>query len=546
MGFVSFQHRHPVVAAIAGVAIVLMGIIVALTGPSLIITYAKNRQLALRPSSTSFDKWSNSEIKLKAYIFNITNPADVHKNGSKPIVEEIGPFVYTAKQRKVDIKFRSEEEVEYRKTYKVYFERDLSVGDESMEVTVLNAEMAAFLWKYRKEPPSLLAKSAVVVAMKREKYRGVFVKRTIKQLLHGHKGKLARSTFQSRTAAFLVPLNNSVYPISVIGTGRTDFGQLNHLMGYDGHDHFPQWSDPRCSKIPDDLRAEPNIGPDTPDDVTGVKLFLFWSRAMEFLLKEKRIPHKAHGYELEVNRFTSDPRFYDNGFDDPHHRCYDSDMISPDGYTKPKRKSNESSGSGEEEEETSTTGWETGFPSGVFDLSSIKEAPVLMSYPHFIHADPYFQQSIIGLKPDPSIHLSEWLIQPDTGVMAKFKNQFQINLALQPNHRKIGLGFDAAPAIVYPMLWMEHETYLPESAAKKIHMATRTVYPVCHILAFLISCGGLLLLFLAVRSMLKSRRKGNIADPINKYPSVKPQILQKANETKVNQISDIPGPETDL
>lgn len=539
MGLKSVQRRHPVLFSLTAVILIVTGVTVAVTGPTIILWYARTRLLALRPTSTSFDKWADSQITISAYIFNVTNPHDVVKNGSKPVVQEIGPFVYTAKQKKVNISFRSDEEVEYEKTYKVSFEAEKSVGDEETEMYVLNPEMAGFLYKYRSEPPNMFIKSKAKFAFRKDKLKGLFVKRTAKQLLHGHRGVLLTALFQTVTPSFLVPGNNSVYPQSVIHTGKGDFQRLNHLLAYDNHTEFPYWTGDKCRKYPKDLRAEPNIGSDLEDDVNTVRLFMFWSRAMDWFKQATRVTHAVHGYDLEVNRFTPDPHFYDNGVDQQANACFDSRLVSPEGFN---------SSTNQTTNETISSSSLTGMPSGVFDMSPIKNQPVLMSYPHFMHGDDYFQDRIDGLEPNASVHSPEWLIQPDTGVMVRFKNQFQVNLLLLPVHRKIGLGFDNAPSIIYPMLWMEHETVLPESAAKKIHLATKMSYPLSLAFGALLSTAGLVLLVLVLISCSRAKRKAKFSDPIVKYPDVKAQILPKANLTTIthDHVTDIPGPETDI
>lgn len=41
---------------------------------------------------------------------------------------------------------------------------------------------------------------------------------------------------------------------------------------------------------------------------------------------------------------------------------------------------------------------------GVRDLSTCRNAPIMMSWPHFFLADPSYRQSIVGMNPDPEKH----------------------------------------------------------------------------------------------------------------------------------------------
>jgi len=40
------------------------------------------------------------------------------------------------------------------------------------------------------------------------------------------------------------------------------------------------------------------------------------------------------------------------------------------------------------------------------------ESPLLISYPHFLYADPVYQDQVIGLEPNPEKHETEFLVEP--------------------------------------------------------------------------------------------------------------------------------------
>lgn len=41
---------------------------------------------------------------------------------------------------------------------------------------------------------------------------------------------------------------------------------------------------------------------------------------------------------------------------------------------------------------------------GVRDLSTCRNAPIMMSWPHFFLADPSYRETIVGMNPDPEKH----------------------------------------------------------------------------------------------------------------------------------------------
>ena len=50
------------------------------------------------------------EIHFSVKLFNVTNAADVVATGAKPILAEVGPFVYNAVTTKTDVNFFEEQD----------------------------------------------------------------------------------------------------------------------------------------------------------------------------------------------------------------------------------------------------------------------------------------------------------------------------------------------------------------------------------------------------------------------------------------------------
>ena len=51
----------------------------------------------------------------------------------------------------------------------------------------------------------------------------------------------------------------------------------------------------------------------------------------------------------------------------------------------------------------------------------LSEAPVYLSYPHFLNGDPSLVEAVEGLKPDPEVHGTFFKIQPKLGVTLSAK-----------------------------------------------------------------------------------------------------------------------------
>lgn len=48
------------------------------------------------PSSQSYSSWNSDVVPVyfKVYLFNVTNPENVVWKKEKPVLEEVGPYVY--------------------------------------------------------------------------------------------------------------------------------------------------------------------------------------------------------------------------------------------------------------------------------------------------------------------------------------------------------------------------------------------------------------------------------------------------------------------
>jgi hypothetical protein len=69
---------------------------------------------------------------------------------------------------------------------------------------------------------------------------------------------------------------------------------------------------------------------------------------------------------------------------------------------------------------------------GMFAVAKCQfDAPVVLSWPHFLHANSTFQQSVEGLNPDANKHGFWFDIQPTTGTTLSAKARVQINLAVK-------------------------------------------------------------------------------------------------------------------
>ena len=106
--------------------------------------------MILKNNSQAFEYWSKppATVIRKYYFFDIQNPIEVTKGTEKPRVLERGPYSYTVKMEKKNIQFLGDDLVRYSPVSTIFFNRNLSVGDENDIVTILNVPAMVYIINY--------------------------------------------------------------------------------------------------------------------------------------------------------------------------------------------------------------------------------------------------------------------------------------------------------------------------------------------------------------------------------------------------------------
>lgn len=120
--------RYNLFVAISGAAVgvgallIIIAAVLAVVFPQLIVLVV-NSEIALKDGGRTFGWWRAPPVtpRFGVYIYNVTNADEFLNNGEKPILQELGPYIYLQRWEKVDVKFNGNDTVSYKQHKEFYF-----------------------------------------------------------------------------------------------------------------------------------------------------------------------------------------------------------------------------------------------------------------------------------------------------------------------------------------------------------------------------------------------------------------------------------------
>ena len=181
-----------------------------------------------------------------------------------------------------------------------------------------------------------------------------------------------------------------------------------------------------------------------------------------------------------------------------------SEEVSIDGVTGYKYsggKKTVDNGTAYPENKCFTTG--KSVPSGVLNVTSCRNAPVFMSFPHFYGADPYYLNQVEGMQPKKEDHEFYITLEPKTGIPIEVAARFQVNALIRPVEN-IGL-YRLAPYMFFPVLWFEQKVRISSAMTAEIKTVLKipTIGFICFVL--MIAIGVVMIMWRQITRWLCGR-----------------------------------------
>ncbi|XP_077479354.1 lysosome membrane protein 2c [Stigmatopora argus] len=437
--------------------ILILGIALALSGVfSKIVERVVEKEIVLRNGTDAFDAWEDppAPIYMQFYFFNLTNPLEM-LDGDKPAVEEIGPYTYREYRFMEEVSFQDNDTKVTSVNTKTYmFQPDMSRGPESELIRTVNIPAMTVMEKFKNDP---FIANLISSYMKHED-EGMFTTRTVGEHLWGYEDALLKAIHAFKPDVDpnfgLFYQNNATNDGQyVFFTGQQNYMDFARVDTWNNQSSLNWWTTDECNMIngTDGASFHPVL---SKDEI----LYMFSSdlcRSIYAIFDTDVTVKGIPGY-----RFTPPSEVFANvsinpsnaGFCVPADNCLGSGVLN----VKPCK----------------------------------KEAPIIMSSPHFYQADEKFVEAVFGMKPRKEHHQTFIDLNPLTGIVLQAAKRLQINVYIEKIDTFSQTG--NVRTVILPVVYLNESVIVDDSSVAKLNAVVVEQYVLVNIPFILIGIGILL------------------------------------------------------
>ncbi|KFM25479.1 Scavenger receptor class B member 1 [Auxenochlorella protothecoides] len=413
---------------------------------------AISEQVIWRPDSppSVHDRYAatNASVHVRYYFFSITNIVDV-RAGAKPVLEEIGPFIYTKHAIKQGITFLNGTVSFHDYTYYLPCP-ELTPLSLDTPITTLNLPLVGALEKIGGYAPASAARwlswlARAVEAWSGADVEGLFTTRSARELLWGYDDPLLKRLhwFAPGLDPHFTIVHNisgaaaaATRPVNVMATGARDPREVWQAREWRGLTRVTAWAPPHVERVRggDGLQFQPGVTLGQSHVVWVGEAF----RAATLLAQEET---SLHGVPLI--RLRTDPH---QGDINPTYFQYIQGLMNITGPMASGRQ-RVAGGVGKR------VFW------GPLGQAGKTGPPLFLSMPHYCGADPALAAGVVGLKCDPARHKLHLDVEPHTGITVRGARRIQLSSWFGPRWKPIDGG--VTPTYL-PIFWADEASEASE------------------------------------------------------------------------------------
>nr|AGF87120.1 sensory neuron membrane protein 2 [Agrotis ipsilon] len=440
----------------------VVAIIMVAWGFEKIVDKQIQKNVQLENNSMMFDKWLKLPMPLdfKVYIFNVTNVDEVNR-GQKPMLQEIGPYVYKEYRERTILGYGENDTIKYMLRKRFEFDPEASGGlTEDDEVTVIHFSYLAALLTVHDMMPSLVGVINKALEQFFPSLEDAFLRVKVRDLFFDGiylscdgdnaalglvcgkiKGEMPPTMRAAEGAngfyfSMFSHMNRSESGPYEMIRGRDNVYELGNIVTYKGQQVMSMWGDKYCGQI---NGSDSSIFPPIKESNVPKKLYTFEpdicrSLYIDLVGKTEMFNISSYYYEISESALAAKSANHDN-------KCFCKKNWSAnhDGCLL----------------------------MGLLNLMPCQGAPAIASLPHFYLASEelldFFQS---GIMPDKEKHKSYVYIDPTTGVVLSGYKRLQFNIELRKIDNVPQLS--TVPTGLFPMLWLEEGATIPPSIQQEL------------------------------------------------------------------------------
>ncbi|XP_046467566.1 sensory neuron membrane protein 2 isoform X1 [Neodiprion pinetum] len=502
-----------VITVIGAVIAVAGGLVGYLVIPD-IIDERVEESVKLVEGSDAFERWQNVPVPVlyKIYFFNVSNPDDV-QNGSQPIVEEIGPYVYKQYRTKINIA-AADDVLSYYQHQLYEFDEEASAPlTEYDDITVVNLPLMsiATVAEYNSGSTLLsqltLLNSAISTIF--QSPTSVFLTTTPRDFLFdgvyvycnstGIINSLVCNQIENYAPVTMPRLSDGRFKFSLlshkndtndgyysINSGLNDVSQLGEILAWENSSVLDTWGeDGTCNDI---VGCDASLYPPFRTQGSSVNIFSTdICRSVRVDFSEVSSFSGIESYKYEVGKdMLSSP------LTNPENQCFCLSRTQ------------------------GIRGTDGCLLDGAMELWDCQGAPVVLSHPHFYLADESYQNGVDGLSPNRSLHEIFLELEPITGTLLRGSKRVQFNIFLRPISR-ISLTTNL-PTTLMPIVWIDESIELTDELIDELNASLFDVLDLVNTILWGVIAGGAVLFVIGFVWMLISCCRSRSA-PANKVGS---------------------------
>nr|AXU25119.1 sensory neuron membrane protein 2-2 [Cyrtorhinus lividipennis] len=479
---------------LAGAGLLL--VVVILIFHYVILPYIIHKQvagtLALNNGTDAYDRFVKLPVPLyfSVYFFNLVNPEGVFE-GQKPIVQEVGPWVYKETREKFNVEFDDEKDTaKYQQRTNFEFDPERShprtendlvhpgniipqvimrIGERISGLDFLTELVEFGLPEVMGKDYSLILNRTVGDIL----FNGIDMHcsanaslgaQAVCSMVRHFPGinSLKQKPNGDLSAGILSFRNGSSSDVFEIYRGNKDFSKIGIITSLNGKTSVTNWFGEECNQVAgsyDESILQPFLSEGSSFKVYGSDICTTTPLASV---------GETTALDVDCLRFAPGDNFLGSVTDHPENYCYCPgsihDVTSPQACMK----------------------------KGVLEFSTCQGVPIVLSFPHFYRADTLYQNAVGGLNPNAESHETYIDIEPTTGVPVKAAKRIQVNVQFKgsPALKITGKARD----VLLPFMWIDESVQLEGEQLALIKDQLIKMLRIANIIKWVVIAAGLLML----------------------------------------------------